>query len=186
MSYQIYYPTPCEGTLPDHITDGCDGDNIEHARIRSIGFVYDSIAATIETDLSDPAPWKAGIVEKQVIIVPETQGSLDSAEVTGPGYGDESERLIGYNHTVTFRDPNYKQNSAFYNSIKFSRSLRLAYRTETQTHLSGKTVKVIPKAVIADDLTGEVVWEVTVKWFEADIPAPADTPPGVFLPFQYV
>jgi hypothetical protein len=56
----------------------------------------------------------------------------------------------------------------------------VAYRTETQIHISNNPVQVIPKNPVQDDITTEVVWDVLVKWSDSDVPCPVDVPAGIF------
>lgn len=109
---------------------------------------------------------------EKIIVIPSTNGNFDGgSEVTAPGYGDQETSLIGYNFVATFNDPNYKFNADFYNALKRSRNWRYAYSTETQTHITGKTVQVIPKNPVGDELTSEVVWNVQVLWVKAIYPS---------------
>lgn len=188
MSYSIYYPNSCETAVPDHVCDGCIGNDVEHGRVRSIALIAKSYYATLIADPDDPTLWTAGVADKKIIIIPETSGAYDGGSpIYGPGYGDITDRLIGYAHTLTYKDPNYKLNAAFYNALKLSGGFHIAYRTETQNHISGKPVRCTPKAPITDDIASEVVWDVEVKWNEINIPAPVAIPAGIFDNcFQYV
>lgn len=181
MAYQVYYPNGCEAEIGDHYCNNCDA--AEHARVRSAAFIASDFAFT---DPTSPVEWRAGILAKKIIIIPEVNGTFDGgSEVEGPGYGDQVSKLTGYDFQAVYNDPNYKFNADFYNSLKRSRNWRFAYRTETQTHLTENTVTVIPKNPVTENLTDEVVWNVTVKWSETDLPVPFDTPVGIFTCFDY-
>lgn len=172
----IYYPEGCEAEVPDHICDPCPSP--EHGRVRSIAFIKSSFSFT---DQSDPTEWVTGINNRDIIVIPEVLGSFDGgAAVEGPGYGDQSTKVTGYNFSLLFKDPNYRENCAFYNGIKNARNYKIAWRTETQTHISDNTVSVIPKQPVTEDLASEVVWDVEVKFAQADLACPFDTPPGIF------
>lgn len=172
----IYYPSGCDDLLPEHVCDPCEG--IEQGRIRSIAF----IKKTFEfTDPSSPTEWQAGFDSGNILLIPATRGTYDGgAEVLSPGYGDQVERLTGYNHTLQYFDPNYKTNCSFYNTLKTSRQWKAAYRTSSQIHLIESTVQVIPKAPVQDDPNTDVVWDIQLKWSSADIPCPYDVPVGIF------
>lgn len=186
MSFSVYYPQSCDQAVPDHVCVGCPSDDVEHGRIRGLAFIDKDYLPTLIADPTDATKWTAGIVDKKIIIIPEVSGSYDGGSpVEGPGYGDEVSRLIGYNFTLNYKDPSYKENAAFYNAMKYSKRHVIAFRTETQTHLAEKPVRVTPKNPVTDDITAEVVWDVEAKWSQADIPAPFDTPDGVFDCFQY-
>lgn len=156
---------------------------MEHARVRSIGFIKDSFAFV---DPTDPTEWQAGIASKDIIIIAEVLGQFDGGQpVEGSGYGDQQSKLTGYNFELGFKDPNYKNNADFYNAIKNSRNYKVAYRTETQTHISDNNVSVIPRNPVTENLTDEVVWDVLVKFSQADLPEPFDTPANIFQCFDY-
>lgn len=170
----------CEDEIIDPVCDPCIED-VELGSIRSVAFVHKSIAASILANPADANTWAQGIFDKKIYVIPETQGSYDGgAPVEGRGYGDRTTRLIGYTHSLTYRDPVLKANQNFYRTIKNSGSYHLAFRTETQTRLTGKPVTVFPKAPVADDQNAETVWENDVRWAERDQPVIFDTPEGIF------
>jgi hypothetical protein len=181
MAYQVYYPAGCEADLGDHYCNPCEA--AEHGRVRSVAFIAAAFAFTDPTSASE---WAAGIAAKQIVIIPETNGSFDGgSEIETPGYGDQQTKLVGYNFQLNFKDPNYQLNADFYNALKRSRNWRIGYRTENLVHLSENTVQAIPKNPVAEDLTSEVVWDVIVKWSEADLPVPYAVPEGIFTCFDY-
>lgn len=181
MAYQVYYPSGCDAEVVNHYCNPCD--EIEHGRVRSVAFIKSDFEFT---DPTNPTEWTAGIASKDIIIIPEVNGSFDGgSEVEAPGYGDQQTKLVGYNFQLTYNDPNYKNNADFYNALKRSRNYKLAYRTETQTHITDNNVSVIPKNPVAEDLTSEVVWNVIVKWSQGDLPVPYDTPTGIFTCYDY-
>lgn len=181
MAYAVYYPDVCGQLIPDHYCNECEPR--EHARIRAAAFVRKDFSFI---NPSDPDEWEQGIADKKIIIIPKTNGSFDGgSEVEGPGYGDQQTSLNGYNFQAIFNDPNYKLNADFYNAIKNSRNYKFFYKTETQGHLTDVAVQAIPKNPVVEDLTGEVVWNITVKWSDDDLPVPFDAPAGVFECFDY-
>lgn len=177
----IYYPAGCDTEVGDHFCDECPV--IENGRVRSVFFTKDTYDWD---DITDDAEWLEAIANRDVIVIPAVNGSFDGgAEVEGPGYGNQATRLIGFDFTLNYKDPNYADNAPFYNAIKRSKNYRVVYRTATKIHESTNTVSVIPKAPITEDITSDVVWDVTVKWQDTDIPAPNDTPDDIFTCFQY-
>lgn len=172
----VYYPSGCDALIPDHICDPCE--EIELGRVRSVAFIKNTFDFV---DPTSPIEWRNGFLSGDIILIPQTKGTFDGgAEVTAPGYGDQSTRLTGYNFQAQYQDPNYRKNANFYNAIKNSRQYRFAYRTETQVHITDKTVQVIPKNPVQDDTTTEVVWDVLVQWSGKDLPVPYDVPPTIF------
>jgi len=180
MPYNVYYPAGCATAVGDHYCNPCD--NAEHGRIRSVAYIANDFEFT---NPSSPTEWKAGIGQKKIIIIPAVNGSFDGgSEVEGPGYGDQLSKLTGYDFSLTYRDPNYKNNADFYNAIKRSSNYYAAYRTESQIHFTD-TVSAIPKNPVTENLTDEVTWEVVLKWSNEDLPIPYDVPAGIFECFDY-
>lgn len=181
MAYNVYYPAGCIAEVGDHYCNPCE--SAEHGRIRSAAFISSDFSFT---DPTSPTEWRNGILNKKIIIIPQVNGTFDGgAEVEVPGYGDQATKLTGYNFTGVYNDPNYALNADFYNAIKRSRNWKFAYRTENLVHLTQNTVQVIPKNPVTDDLASEVVWNVTVKWTDEDLPVPYATPAGIFTCFDY-
>jgi hypothetical protein len=179
MSYTPYYPTGCSTDVANHICNPCE--DREHGRIRSIALIKDTFTFV---DPTNPVEWEAGILTKDIRIIAETNGSFDGGSPKeGAGYGNSSSTLLGYDFNLKYKDPNYKDNCAFYNSVKNSRVWKIAYRTENLTHMSTNPAIIIPRNTVADDLTSEVVWDVEVKWSDKDLPCPFATPEGVFTCF---
>jgi len=180
MSHLIYYGGSCGDDLPLHICNECTTP--EHGRVRSVAFIKKTFAFT---DPSNPQEWRNGIINRDIIIIPEVLGSCNGGEpVEGTGYGDQQSKITGYNFEVAFKDPSYNDNAGFYNSLKRNRNLLIAYRTETKTHMSTNTVSIVPKSPISENLTDEVVWDVVVKFSQADLPEPFPTPEGIFECFD--
>lgn len=172
----VYYPSGCDAVIPQHYCDTCEVT--EKGRVSSIAFVKNTFAFV---DITDATEWQAGFASGDIILIPFTRGTFDGgAEVESPGYGRQQTRLTGYNFTLQYQDPNYRNNCNFYNAIKSARNYKVAYATETQIHLSDNVVSVIPKNPVQDDPTTEVVWDVLVKWAGTDLPCPFDLPEGIF------
>lgn len=182
MAY-VYYPQCADEDLPDYIPDICpDDEDPEHGRIRSVAFIHKDFIATLKATPTETT-WKNGITSKKIIIIPKVTGAYDGGSaVMGQGYGDQTEKVTGYNNSLTFKDPTFKKNSAFYNALIKSSPWHIAFRTETQTQISDNPVQVIPKNPITDSLTDEVVFDVECKWSQALMTVPFDTPLGVFEP----
>lgn len=179
MSYTIY--NPCEDEVVAPSCDPCL-DDIEHGRVRGVSYVHKSYYPTIMEDPTNAAAWAAGIASKLIFVIPETLGSFDGgAPVETTGYGDAQTKIVGYNFVLNHKDPNYKANCAFYNSIKGSANWHLAFRSEKLTRITSNPVTIIPKSPIAEDLNSEVVWDVENKWSQGDQPCPFDTPADVFV-----
>ncbi|MBK7882506.1 MAG: hypothetical protein IPJ81_00690 [Chitinophagaceae bacterium] len=179
MSYSIY--NPCDEEVIDPVCDPCLND-MEHGRVRSGAYIHKGYLPTLMEDPEDAQKWLDGIADKSIYIIPETLGSFDGGQpVEATGYGDVQSKIVGFNFSLPYKDPNFKGNCDFYNSIMGSSNWHFAFRTETQTRISGKPVTIIPKSPVTEELNSEVVWDVEIKWSEAKQPCPFNTPEGVFV-----
>lgn len=183
MSYTVYYPAGCSSAVPDHVAnDICDR---EQGRVRAVAFIRQSyLAALVASPIT--ATWVTGILNKDIWVVPQTNGTCDGGQPQyAPGYGDEEERLTAYKYAAKFKDPNYKVNAPFYDAMKNSKDFVFAYVTENLVHICSKPCTITPMQPVADDITSEVVWEVDVKWVQPNIITPVDKPANVFLIYNY-
>lgn len=179
----VYYPTCPDEDLAEYQCDPCA--NREKGKVRSAAYIHTSYLATVQANPTSTAVWQTGIANETIIIIPMVIGSLDTPDpITGPGYGDDDEEILGRQFTLAFRDPNYIQNCNFYNGLKRKKGqYYVAYRTETQTHISTKTVSVDTRAPITETITDNVEWNVTNRWTDEDQPCPFDTPEEIFTCF---
>lgn len=172
----IYYPSGCDQAVPQHDCNPCEEK--EKGRIGSVAFIKRDFEFT---DPTNPVEWRNGIDAHDIIMIPQVLGSFDGgSEVESTGYGRQASNLVGYNFTANFKDPNYVTNCEFYNALKNSRQYRFAYVTSRSVHITTNPVTVIPKNPVTEDLNSDVVWDVTVKWSEADLPCPFAMPAGIF------
>lgn len=172
----IYYPSSCEDSIPEYVCVECG--SIESAKVRSIAFIHNSVAFT---DKEDPSEWQTYIAAGTIIIIPFTAGSFDGgAPKETNGFGDQEFRTNGSSYSVNYKDPNYKSNRNFYNTIKETLAYSIAFRSETQTHFSVVPVNVEVKNPIADDINADVVWDITVKWASRNLVEIYDTPANIF------
>lgn len=176
----IYYPGCDTEELPDYQCDPCQG--VEKAKVRSAGFVSKAYYAALAANPTNTAVWVAGIESGDIVIIPKVIGTFDPGDpITGTGYGDDVEEILGTDYVLNFRDPNYKSNCVFYNTIKKQNGKWHAiYRTETLTHISDKSVTINSRAPVAEDIQANVEWNVSATWRNRDSPCPFDTPEGVF------
>jgi hypothetical protein len=172
-----YYPS-CAEAQPQHNCDPCE--EREFGRIRSAGFIHKSFEFA-DGDTTNASEWQRGIEEGKIYVIPETNGELpEPSEITGTGYGETVETVLGYDFAPKFVDPNYASNVDFYNALIGNRNYKFFYRTSSKVHITQKTVTIIPKTNIANDLNSEVVWGTVVKWRHNQFPIPFDTPEGIF------
>ena len=173
-----YYPSNCDNDIPVHSCDPCETG--EQGRIRSVAFVHKDYPL----DETNAQSWLDGINAKQIIVIPETNGSVSAGSPkTAPGYGQLSEKLIGYEFAAKFNDPNYISNIDFYNALIGKSNYRFAYCSSSQVHVTSVPVTIIPNTEIKDDLNAEVVWMNEVKWQCKTFAEPVTIPEGVFTCF---
>ena len=154
---------------------------VEQGRVRGVIFFHKDIYNTIKLQPTDANTWAQALHDGDAFVIPETQGSFDGgAPVEVTGYGDVGTKIVGYNFTLSYKDPSFIQNCGFYNTIKGSTNWHIAFRTETQTRISSRPVAILPKSPVEEDINSEVVWDIEVKWNEKDQPCPFDTPAGIF------
>lgn len=164
----IVYKTCSEVDLVKPVCEPC-GER-EHGRIRSIAFIKKG------TSLSNPAvvtEWNSGIEAGTILIIPETTGTFDGGTPKeGKGYGNKKTNILGYDYVLNISDPNYIGNAKFWDAIKKSGDYKVAFRTETQIHISDEVVTITPKNAIEEDIESEVVWQAEVKWFQKNLVVP--------------
>ncbi len=175
----VYYPqSNCgtSGVIPDYSCSDCP--ELEFGRVSSFAFIANTFSFT---DPTNSAEWDVGIASGDIRVVWQTQGSYDGGTTAeNPGFGRQEFSLGSTSHILNFKDPNYKNNCDFYNSIKYSSSYKGAYVTSSQVHLIDSPITIIPKNPVQDDLKSVVTWDVTIKWAGYDSPCPYDKPDGIF------
>lgn len=173
----IYYPGDnCQSSVPEHLCDPCLTKEL--GGVRGVAFVPSDFTFT---NPSSDAQWVAAVAAG-AIIIPETNGTFDGGTAQeGLGFGDNPTSLDGYDFVLQFFDPNYKGNCDHYDNLKNARGqFKVAFITETQLHLSSRTVTVLPKNPIAADVKSKVLWDVTVKFTQQNLVCSFDKPSTIF------
>lgn len=175
----VYYPTSncgTEGVLPDYSCNDCP--ELEFGRVSSFAFIKSSFSFI---DPSNAVEWTNGINNRDIIVIGKTQGSFDGGTPQElAGYGRAEFTYGQSSFVLNFRDPNYKSNCDFYNTAKSLSSYKGAYVTSSQVHLIENPISISLKNPVADDLKSHVVWDVTIKWADYDVPCPYNAPAGIF------
>lgn len=170
----IYYTGCGDGQADPSCTD-CPVKEL--GDIRSYFFVKNDF---VFTDISSAAEWEAGIIAKDIFVVPHARGRKEDNENMQPGFGDSIETLDGYEFVLSLFDPNYADNCNFYNDIKRSKEWKIGWRTETQVHLSDSIATIVPKVPIAEDKKQSIIWNIIAKFTQEDHACPSDMPTGIF------
>lgn len=174
----VYYPGCDTDELPDYQCDPCD--DYEKGRVRSVAFVSTSYYSTLIANPTSVPVWQSGILSGDIVVIAKVIGSLDAPDpITGPGYGDDVETVLGRDYTLNWRDPSYKNNCTFYNTLK-RKSFYAIYRTGSQTHISDKVATIDTKAPVTENLEDNVEWNGSAKWRSQDNPCPFNTPANIF------
>ena len=164
----------CEGVsgiAPVHVCDPCER---ELGRVRGVILFrgdYDVESLIAKLKLGTPEGNEQAVTQFETAIqngdahlISETSGTYDGgAPQEGDGYGDEENRLLGYLHTLNFKDPSYAGNVEFYEQIE-KEHYKVAWRTETLLHFGDKPAAVHAIDPVEEDLTSVVVWNGTATW----------------------
>lgn len=178
----IYYPT-CSEELQSHFCDPCDDGEL--GGVRSVFYYQDGVFAL--TNAPSKSEFDAGIAAGTVIIIPSTRGSYDGGSPTyDKGFGDTDQSYSSSTYKLTYIDPNYVKNRDFYNSLQSQTQWKIGWRSETQIHLSEKTVTAYGKDTHEEDVKTKVYWNVEVSWVSKIKPLIYDTPASVFECFQVI
>ena len=167
----------CDGASGDPLVHTCDPCERELGRIRGVclvdgSFDFTSLIAALKG--SDPSAaqqlFEQAIEAGDIHLISETTGTYDGGSPqTGDGYGDEETRLLGYLHTLNFKDPSYAGNKDFYEQAE-KEHWKLIWRTETLLHFVNKPAGIQAIAPVETDLISAVVWDVTATWKSKEKP----------------
>lgn len=174
----VYYPGCETDELPDYQCDPCD--DYEKGRVRSVAFVTPAYYSTLIANPTTKSLWQAGILSGDIIIISKVIGTFEPSDpITGPGYGDDVETILGTDYVLNWRDPSYKRNCNFYNTLK-KKKFHVIYRTGSQTHIGEIPATISTKAPVTDSIDDNVEWNGSAKWRSQDSPCPFDTPADIF------
>jgi len=169
----------------DALQHVCDPCTRELGRVRGVllidpGFNLASLIEKLKSGTSEAVSqaqtaFETGVAEGKIHLISETTGSYTPEAQTGDGYGDEADRVLGYNHSLAFNDPSYAGNRDFWAAAEKSKFI-VGWRTETLLHFSDKAARIQALDPVETDLNSAVVWQVTATWSskEKDQLAPLD------------
>lgn len=178
-----YYGDNCDQVL---ITPECSDcvENPELGGLRRAGVVHKSYYPTLSGNPTNATIWQTSITAGLIKIIPGLRGDFDGGTPKmGAGYGDRPETLMGYDYKGAFYDPNYIDNSAFYESLSGSTpatNWHVAICTETQCHLSAKPVTFATSNPIAEDIGKNMEWKTDFHFFQKPLFRPFTMPVGIF------
>ena len=162
----LVYKT-CENAVFDkaYYSDPCRAS--EGGNVRSLVLIRKGTDITFPLDRAE---WIEQVELGNIFIMPETRGVFDGGtEKTIQGYGKEKERIVGFDYTLQFKDPNYRLNGKFYEAAE-KPIWNVAYLSETQLHYVNSDCQLSARAPIEEDMDSDVAWNVEVKWTAKDKP----------------
>lgn len=156
----IHYKSCADMTSAVHNCDACNDS--ERGRIRSLVLIKPGTVIT--TNPLTLSEWQTAIEAGNIVIIPNTSGSLEDAEKEGTGYGDAISRILGHDYTLNVKDPSYAENREFYEAAE-KVGWHAGWRTEKLLHLNTSAeVQLIATAPVEDNMDSDVVWNLKLKW----------------------
>lgn len=163
----------CGGSEAVHVCHDCpDGRVREFARTRSSGFIKKGYLATLLATVTTAATWQTGITAGNIIMCPETSGAFDPGTPKDlKGYGNRIKSYGPRTMKLSFNDPDYADNYAFYNDIINRTDLVPFYRTSSLVHIFDTEASIYGSDPVVDDLQEEVVWNVVCEVISQNLPS---------------
>jgi hypothetical protein len=170
------YAYSCDEQLPEHVANPCpNGTDREFARTRSVALISEDYLPNLMVDPTDATLWTAGIAAGKIEIIPQSSGSYDPGSPKElKGYGDRKSSNGPREQTLSFNDPDYLVNQAFYNVINGITNKVPAWRTSSLVHIADKPATIVAGDAVEDDLEAEVVWQVHCKWTSINLASKHD------------
>jgi hypothetical protein len=166
------YADSCGAALGTYNCDPCPLVDREFGRVRGVALIKKSYLATLLAAPTAAATWNTGVTGGNIVIVPMTAGSYDPGDQkTLKGYGDNKESYGTREMTLSWFDPNYAFNYAFYNSLADVSDYVPAFRTSSLVHIFDTTAQLTAKDPVADDLESEVIWNGIAKVISKNLPS---------------
>jgi len=152
----------------DHVCNPCVDPEL--GNVRSVALIKPGVVLSVPFIESE---WTAQVLAGNIKIIPSTRGTFDGGTAKmGTGYGDVKERKLGSEYMLSFKDPDFKDNSGkgqFYDNAE-KQDWNVAFRTETMLHYVDSKCTLVEKAPITEDLESEIVSEVELKWISSNKP----------------
>lgn len=164
----------CQEASGDALVHVCDPCGRELGRVRGVvlfdgSYDVEPLKAKLKSgeaaDITAAQTlFEQAIADGKAHLISETTGTEDGGSAqTGDGYGDEETRLLGYLHTLAFKDPSYAGNKEFWQEAEKEHWF-IAWRTETLLHFADKPAGLQVTDPTEQELTSAVVWNITATW----------------------
>ena len=167
MSYVSTYWLDCEQNLA--YDPACVVP--EFGKVRSAGFIRKKYLPTLLAAPTSNAVWQTGIDMGKLFLVQKVSGSFDPGEpVALKGYGKRLYTRGPREMTLSFSDPSFIRNYAYYNRIHTFTDLVPFFRTEKYIQIADRPADIIAKDAVEEDMESIVDWDVFCKWRGVDLP----------------
>lgn len=157
----------------------------ESGGINAVAFVDEAKAKAADADTSlwsSANFWQVETYGGDIVIHDEVAGLYAAADVTGPGRGNQKQRLIGKNHTLTFDIDSVKGNDLYWNDLNIATNYRCAWVGDDFNILFVGQVNVDISANLVQpkELESLMYWEVVVTYSDIRVPQTYSVPTGIF------
>lgn len=170
----------CPVTVPAYIELDCN--SIDKGSIVSAAFIDIN---KVFSNISNPAEWAIETYAATILVHKEVRGQYPAAaKVTVSGYGKQAERVVGHNHSVTFRVPSILGNEGYWNALNKSNTYKLAFVTGSDQGIlwyTNQIVSINAVPVVPEGLDSQVDWLVECTWSNVNLPSTYAVPTGVFV-----
>jgi len=170
----------CRPNIPDFTFPECD---FESGRVVAVGFIHDSIHAAILAAPTTAGNWTDGSYTADLHVFDEVRGSLAASPTDVPGLGNQDTRVISQEWTLTFMVEGVRNNHTFWNELVKSHQYKISFvvgQNYDLLFINNTDISTTAFPVIEEGLDSQVLWSVTVKWRDINIPQTSGVPAGVF------
>jgi len=157
----------------------------ESGGVNSLAFVDESKAAAADADTSLWSTanfWQVETYGGDIVIHDQVSGAYTAAPVTGAGRGNQKERTIGIDHTLTCQVDSIKNNFLYWDDLNIATNYRVCWVGDDYSLLFVSTVNARITAVMnqPQELASIMAWDVTLVWSDIKTPQNYTIPPGIF------
>lgn len=144
------------------------------------GGIWGVVFTNIDAPMLDPSNnqyWVDLIEAGYAIVIPNVKGTYDGGAVTeAGGFGGQVSMLDQRNHTLNYMHLFSCENLDFYNILSKQNNLEAWFMTGTRIFKSGAPVMVYATMPIEESFSSTMLFNVTVKWSNEDMPQCFDRP----------
>jgi hypothetical protein len=172
----------CKQQLRTFVELAC---TFESGGVNALAFVDEAKAKAADADTSlwsTPSFWTSENYGGDIVIHDEVSGSYSDADSTGPGRGNQQERLVGKVHTLVCQVDSVKNNNLYWDDLNIATNYRVVWVGDDYNILfvSPVEARISAKLVQAQELSSILHWEVTCVWSDIRLPQTYNVPTGIF------